>query len=197
MCMWFWYNTLIFSHFFCCVNFTWNAIKVYRQRVPCGRDSSYSFPPIDLKLCRCFLHGIKIGMWFGYNTLNIFSHFFCFVNLVFYLHEMLSKCIDSEYLVGATPLTVFHRLFWNFADVFCMKWKYASGFGIILWLFFLLFLLCELSVFFLHEILSKCINRGYLVGATPLTVLHYLFWNFSELFCMEWRCACGFGIILG
>ena len=56
--------------------------------------------------------------------------------------------------------------------------------------FFSLFLLCELSLFFLHEILSvffffffymkffflhemlsKCIDSGYLVGTTPLTVL--------------------------
>ena len=47
-------------------------------------------------------------MWFGYNSLIIFSHFFCFVNLVsFFLHEMLSKCVDSGYLVGTTPVTVF------------------------------------------------------------------------------------------
>ena len=37
--------------------------------------------------------------------------------------------------------------------------------------FFSLFLLCELSLF-LHEMLSKCLDSGYLVGATPLTVLH-------------------------
>ena len=50
-------------------------------------------------------------MWFWYNTLVIFSHFFCFVNLVSFLPEMLSKFMDSGYLVGATPFTVFHRLF--------------------------------------------------------------------------------------
>ena len=51
-------------------------------------------------------------MWFGYNPLLIFSPFF-FVNLVFFWggYEMLSKCIEGGYLVGATPLTVFHRLF--------------------------------------------------------------------------------------
>ena len=37
--------------------------------------------------------------------------------------------------------------------------------------FFSLFLLCELSLF-LHEMLSKCIDSGCLVGATPLTVFH-------------------------
>ena len=57
---------------------------------------------------------IKMCMWFGYNTLIVFSHFFCLVNLVLiflFLFEMLSKCIDSGYLVGATPLTVFHHCF--------------------------------------------------------------------------------------
>ena len=45
-------------------------------------------------------------MWFWYNTLII--HFFCFVNLnLFFWHEMLSKCMESRYFVGATPLTVF------------------------------------------------------------------------------------------
>ena len=30
-------------------------------------NSSYSFVPIFLKLCRCFHHGMRICMWFGYN----------------------------------------------------------------------------------------------------------------------------------
>ena len=38
------------------------------------------------------------------------------------------------YLVGATPLTVFHGIFWNLADVLCMKWRCACGLGIIIWL---------------------------------------------------------------
>ena len=56
-----------------------------------------------------------------------------------FLSEMPSKCIDSGYLVGATPVTVFFWLFWNFADVFCMEWRCACSFGIILWLLFLTF----------------------------------------------------------
>ena len=46
-----------------------------------------------------------------YNTLIIFLTFSAFFNLVSFLHEMLSKCIDSGYLVGATALTVFLQLF--------------------------------------------------------------------------------------
>ena len=79
---------------------------MYKQCVPCGRNFSYSFPSVVLKHCRCFLHEMKMCMWFEYNTLIVFSHFFCFVKIVSFLHEMLSKCIDSGYLVGATPLTV-------------------------------------------------------------------------------------------
>ena len=176
------------------------------------------------------------------------------------------KCIDSGYLVGTTPLTVFFWLFWNFADVFCMEWRCACGFCTTLWLFlfvffsifcltfclvsffdmrcyqsvwtagilwaqlllqfstdcfetlqmlsawnedvhvvwvryyfdyfFSFFLLCELSLFFWHEMLSKYIDSRYLMGATPLTVFLQLFWNFADVFWMEWRCACGFSIIL-
>ena len=63
------------------------------------------------EIFRRFLHGMKMCKCFRYNPLIIFSHFFCFVNLVVFQYEMLSKCIDSGYLVGATPLTVFHQLF--------------------------------------------------------------------------------------
>ena len=120
----------------------WNAIKVYRQWVPCGRNSSYSFPPIVLKHCRCFQHGMKMCMWFWYNTSIIFSHFFFFVNLVFFFYM---KYYQS---VGATPRTVFHWLFWNFADVFCMEWRYACGLGTVLWICFLTFSALWTSLFF-------------------------------------------------
>ena len=50
----------------------------------------------------------------------------------------------TGYLVGATPLTVFHQLFWNFLDAFCMMW---FGYNPLI-IFFSLFLLCELSLFF-------------------------------------------------
>ena len=49
------------------INIDQCAIEVYRQWVSCGWNSSYSFAPIVLKLCRCFLHGMKMCMWFWYN----------------------------------------------------------------------------------------------------------------------------------
>ena len=42
------------------------SISVYRQWVPCERNASYNFIPIFFKLCRCFLHGLKMCMSFGY-----------------------------------------------------------------------------------------------------------------------------------
>ena len=68
MCMWFGYNPQInichfeFSHFS-----VLSTIKVYGQWVPCVRNTSCSFMPIFFKLYRCFCHGLKIFMWFGYN----------------------------------------------------------------------------------------------------------------------------------
>ena len=41
----------------------------FRQHLPwvtCERNS-FSFVPIILKLCICFLHGMKMCMWFGYD----------------------------------------------------------------------------------------------------------------------------------
>ena len=52
--------------------------------VPCVRNSSYSFMPILLKLHRCFCHGLKLCMWFGYYPEIIFCHFFCNLNLVIF-----------------------------------------------------------------------------------------------------------------
>ena len=49
-----------------------DTIKVYIQWVPCVRNTSCSFMPIFLKLYRCFCHGLKICMWFGYNHQIIF-----------------------------------------------------------------------------------------------------------------------------
>ena len=46
-------------------------------------------------------------MWFGYSCWIIFYHFFHFVNLVIFRPQ----CVDSGYLVSATPHTVLYQLF--------------------------------------------------------------------------------------
>ena len=55
-----------------------------KYNVPCVRNSSYSFMPIHLKLYRCFCHGLKICMWFGYYPEIIFCHFFRSLNLAIF-----------------------------------------------------------------------------------------------------------------
>ena len=44
------------------------------------------------------------------------------------------------------------------------------------------------------RILSKGIDSGYLLCAIPPTVLCWSFWNFTGVFVLVWRCACGFDI---
>ena len=75
------------------------------------------------------------------------DHFFCYFNLGIFLAFLLSKLMDTGYLVCATPPTVLCRFFWNFTDVFVMIWRYACGLDIILRLFFVLILLpCEFCI---------------------------------------------------
>ena len=112
---------------------------MYRQWVPCERNSSYNFIPIFLKFCTCFLHGLKMCMWFGYNPCINFSYFFHFANFVIFWPQILWKCCDIGYLVSATPHAILYRSFWNFVHVFAMVWRCAYGLDIILELIFVTF----------------------------------------------------------
>ena len=80
---------------------------------------------------------------------NYFCHFFQ-VELCHFLAFLLSKSIDSGYLVCASPPTVLCRFFRNFTYVFVMVWRYACGLDIILRFFLSLFPQVELSNFFRH-----------------------------------------------
>ena len=111
------------------------SVRQHLPWVSCERNSSYSFLLIFLKLCRCFLHGVRMCMWFGYNCWIIFYHFFHFVNLVIFRPQ----CINSGYLVSATPHTILYQSFRNFAHVFSMVWRCAYGLDIILELIFVTF----------------------------------------------------------
>ena len=79
-----------------------------------------------------FFHGVRMCMWFGYNCWIIFYHFFHFVNLVIFQ----PLCIDSGYLVSATPRIILYQSFWNFAHVLSMV---AYGLDIILAFIFVTF----------------------------------------------------------
>ena len=88
ICMWFGYNSQIILSLFPQVELSHFSgiftIKVNRKWVPCVRNSSYSFMLVLLKLHRCFGHGLKTCMWFGYNPQIRFCHFFRNLNLVFF-----------------------------------------------------------------------------------------------------------------
>ena len=131
-------------------------------------------------------------MWFGYNCWIIFYHFFHFVNLVIFRPQ----CIDSGYLVSATPHTILYQSFWNFAHVFSMVWRCAYGFGYNPCIYFCYFFHFANFVIFWPRILWKCCDSAYLVSATPHTILYWSFWNFVHVFAMVLRCARGLDIIL-
>ena len=165
-------------------------MKVLWQWVCCERNSSYKFIPIFLKLCTCYLHGLKMIMWFGCNTCINFCHFFHFTNFVIFWPQILWKYCDSGYLVSATPHTISYRSFLNFAHVFPMVWKCAYGLDIILKLYFVPFSYLWTFVIFWPQILWKCRDSGYLVSATPHTILYRSLWNFAHVFAMVWKWAC-------
>ena len=162
MCMWFGFNPAVnFCHFSTLLTLSFFAgatstspkfdLYFWHEMLSKCIDSmylvgaSYSFTLNVLKLCRCFLNGMKMCMCFGYKPLIIFSDFFCFVKLVFFFgmksikvffFGMKSIKVYRQWVPCGRNcfFTVFHQLFWNFADVFGMEWRCACGLGIILWL---------------------------------------------------------------
>ena len=64
--------------------------------------------PISLKLYICFCHGLKICMWFEYNPDMYFCHFLLHLDLVIFQARILTKYVDTWYLVCATPSTLLH-----------------------------------------------------------------------------------------
>ena len=152
----------------------------FSTSVYCERNSSYNFIPTFFKLCTCFLHGLKMCMWFGCNPCFNFCYFFHFANFVIFWPQILWKCCDSGYFVSATPHTILCRSFWNFAHVFPMVWRCACGLDIILELIFITF--STNFVIFWPQILWKCRDCGYLVSATPHTILCRSLWNFVHVF---------------
>ena len=88
------------------------------------RISSYSFILILLKLHRCFGHGLKICMWFGYNPQIIFYHFFCYFNLGIFLAFLLAGDINSLNL-----LVYFENWFACWAcSIMCIFGRFSSNF---------------------------------------------------------------------
>ena len=146
-------------------------MKVYRQWVPCERNSSYNFKTIFLKLCTWFLRGLEMCVWFGYNLWVNFCHFFYFVNFVIFWHQILWKCKDSGYLVSATRYTIVKRSLWNFEHDFSMVCRCACGLDIILELIFVTFsTLWTLSFFNFSQVRHQLHwSRIYISYKCPLS----------------------------
>ena len=58
------FSGIALSHFF---GIIYNNVN--GRGIPCGPKSSYSFIQIRSKVHWCFVHGLKICMWIGYNPL--------------------------------------------------------------------------------------------------------------------------------
>ena len=72
------------------------SIRQHLPWVSCERNSSYSFVPIVLKLCRCFCPGLSICMWFGYICWVIFCHFFPLCELSHFSTSMYRQWVPCE-----------------------------------------------------------------------------------------------------
>ena len=162
-----------------------------RQWVPCERNSSYNFIPIFLKLCTCFLHGLKMCMWFGCNPCINFCHFFHFANFFIFWPQIIWKCCDSGYMWVQLFIQFLKLCTWLPHGLeMCMWFEYNP------WINFCHFFHFVNFVIFWPQTLWKCRDSGYLVSTTPRTILYLSFWNFAHVFAMVWRFAYDLDIIL-
>ena len=94
---------LFFCDFFHIMKLVIFHLNIWTVGTSCERNSFYSFILIVLKLCICFLHGMRMCIWFGYNCKTIFCHFFHIVNL----SHFYPQYIDNGYLLWAQVLLQF------------------------------------------------------------------------------------------
>ena len=62
-------------------------MKVYRQWLPCKRNSIYNFMPVFMQLCIFFFDGLKMCMWFGFNPAINCCHLSTLLTLSFFAGE--------------------------------------------------------------------------------------------------------------
>ena len=132
ICMWLRYNPQIIFVTYLQVELSHSSSILYNkvngQGIPCGRNSSCSFIPILMKLQRCFGHGMKICMWFGYNPQIILS-LFCKLNLVIFQALYITKWIDRGHLVGG------HNTLYSYIPILLkLHWCFGHGLKICMWL---------------------------------------------------------------
>ena len=146
--------------------------------------------PILSKLYRCFSHGLKICMWFGYYPEIIFCHFFRNLNLVIFRRFYY----QSEKIVGtlcAQLLLQFYIDSFETSQVFCtwsedmhVVWIYSSDY------FLSLFPQVELSHF--SDIFTIKVIVGTLCAHLLLQFYidsfetSQVFWTWSEDMHVVW-----------
>ena len=114
--------------------FVSSSVYIYSQCLVSA--TSYSFVTTLLKLFMCFLLGMSICMWFGYNCLIIFLSLFPHCELSYFSPSIYRKWVP---FVTPTPLTVLYLSLWYSTCVFFMVWGCLCGLDIIVRLFFVTF----------------------------------------------------------
>ena len=81
----FWgYPPIVFINFFS-TYLTFFRSRLVSEKIPCGCNSSYSFPPIIFKLSILDLHGLKLCVWFwGHPPIIFYQLSSTFFDLVFF-----------------------------------------------------------------------------------------------------------------
>ena len=90
----------------------------------------------------------------------------------------------------------FIPIFLKLCTCFCHGLEMCIWFGYNLWINFCQFFHFVNFVIFWPQILWKSRDSGYLVSATPHTILYRSLWNFAHVCAMVWRCAYGLDITL-
>ena len=126
-------------------------------------------------------------MWFGYNPQIIFCHFFHKLNLTIFRPLSIPMWMDKGIPYGRNSsysfILILSKLHWRFGHglKMCMWFGYNPQI-----IFCHFFHKLNLAIFPALSI-TKWMDRGYLVGATPPTVLCQFFRNFTGVLVMVWR----------
>ena len=115
-------------------------------------------------------------------------YFFYIMNLVIFHPQY----IDSRFLVSTTPHTILYQSFFKLCTCFLHSLKMCMCFWYnpCLNCCYFFSTLWTLSLFDLIWI-----DRGYLVIATPHTILYWSLWNLAHVFFRVYRSACSLDII--
>ena len=138
----------------------YKIVIIYRQWVLLWHNCPYNFVPIVLKLC--FGKGELILVLF----VHLFDlYLFGFVGFLLLLGLGRAAVCDC-----GTPWTFILSLF-----------VYVSSQSETMHVFYITLALITITFYFVHIVFSdlRCIDSGYLVIASPHTILYQSFWNFA------------------